>query len=330
MALGLQELMRPASIAGAVLTLLAITSTSGSEQARAETPPPPSVTDSLRTAANGSPVLLVLVDRAVQARSADGKLSREIAKAPVQKAVYDPTLDLLWVRRSDRLEVIDLRQSAPAAIPIATGLGHEGEFVIQMKGGRTLRAPTVCDVAGSVIVKWTAPVSIKTDGFDENGPPHPRLVGAPWLTKELGRARRQVAHERLELPVADQKPAMKLADLIGKCPDPGTCGTAVDFGKTGWQLVYTGEDEGEDCRHYRCLLRDSTNGKVGKPPRPGEWSTEPSEATIGQCGLYRFDPSGRWYAIGRKLCSAEKECIDLGAAQPIGWLDGGPDVGTDG
>jgi hypothetical protein len=286
----------------------------------------------LRTDAVGSPVLLFLVhETGVEARSADGKLHRKIVTGPVQDAVYDAKLDLLLLRREGRGEIVDLRQAKPKPKPIVTDMGNLGEFSVHTPDDRTLQGPGVCVVPGSIDVLWADPPSVKILGFDEGEPPAPKLVGAAWLAKELKRVPRAVTVQKATLPLFGVEPVVKLPRRVAKCDEEGKeCGTAVPFGASGWQLVFAGEDEGADCRHYRCLLRDPATGKFGKPPLPAKWSDDAKPALIGECGLYRFDSSGKWYAIGTKLCEVGGACQTVKGMEPLGWIDGEQDVGTSG
>ncbi|HEX3696363.1 MAG TPA: hypothetical protein VH374_13355 [Polyangia bacterium] len=341
--------MKPAGTIAALLLLCFGGLSTGCQDARAQMPsargdkpadsaPPPataknaagSLTDAVRDAAAGSPVLLVLSDNAVEARSADGKFKRVIVPGPVQQAIYDPALDLLWVRRLNSIEVWDLRQPKPKAVPVIAAVSEEGEFTVEMKGNRSLRLPSACVVSGTTQLKWVKPPSVGLLGFDEGEPPKPRLVGGPWLNAQFERTARPLTITRADLPAFGTKPVVDLPASVGKCDEPGQCGTAVPFGATGWNLVYAGESPGEDCRHFRCLLHDPATGKFGKPPLPARWLPAAKGAAIGECGLYRFDSSGKWFAIGGKLCTAGGTCADLGDATPLGWIDGERDIGTTG
>jgi hypothetical protein len=303
----------------------------GCDYAQAQPAPPASTAafaDTLRKAAGAQPVFFLLADGAVEARSVEGALRRTIVSAPVQEGLYDAALDLLWVRREGRLEVVDLRKANPVPVPIVADMGDEGEFVIETRDKRTLRIPGVCVVRGSVEVKWVDHPSVHVRGFDEGEPPKPRLVGANWLKQELKRDRRDVKLERATLPAFGATPVVKLPKKLAKCASPAECGTAIPFGGSGWQLVYAGEDQGEDCQHYRCLLRDPATGKFGKPPVPATWLPNVNSSVIGSCGPYRFDLSGKWYSSENQLCAAGGTCRALGAALMLGWLDGEQDVGT--
>ena len=303
----------------------------GCSRAQAQQPlqaPPATFTDTLRKAAGEQPVFFLLSSGAVEARSADETMKRSIVPAPVQEALYDAALDLPWVRREGRLEVVDFRKANPAPVPIVANMGDEGEFVILTKDKRSLRIPGVCVVRGSIEVKWLNHPSIRVRGFDEGEPPQPRLLGANWLVQELKRGAREIKVERVTLPVFSEGPTVKLPRKLAKCATPGQCGTAVGFGGSGWQLVYAGEDQGEDCQHYRCLLRDPATGRFGKPPLPTTWSPTANAALVGDCGPYHFDQSGKWYGTDTQLCATGGTCRPLGDAVMLGWLDGGQDVGT--
>jgi hypothetical protein len=327
MALGIQALIQRPLVALLLVAagLLACNHAQAQQPLRA---PTATLADTLRKAAGEQPVFFLLAGGAVEARSANESMKRSIVAAPVQEALYDAALELLWVHREGRLEVVDLRKANPTPVPIVANMGDEGEFVIQTKDKRTLRIPDACVVRGSIEVKWLDHPSVHLRGFDEGEPPKPRLVGTNWLVQELKRGAREIKVERVTLPVFGTSPTVKLPKRLAKCAAPAQCGTAVPFGGSGWQLVYAGEDDGEDCQHYRCLLRDPATGRFGRPPLPATWSPTANTAVIGSCGPYRFDLSGKWYGTGNQLCATGGTCRTLGDALMLGWLDGGQDVGT--
>lgn len=314
-----------------VAPLLVAAGLAGCNHAQAQQPSPAPVAsfaDTLRKAAAGQPVFFLLAAGVVEARSVNDTVRRSVVAAPVQEALYDPALDLLWVRREGRLEAVDLRKANPTPVPIVADMGEEGEFVVRTKGKRILRIRGECVVRGSIEVKWFDHPSVNLLGFDEGEPPKPRLVGANWLVQELDRGVREVKVQRTSLPALGAPPIVKLPKKVARCATPAQCGTAVPFGGSGWQLVYAGEDDGEDCQHYRCLLRDPATERFGKPPLPATWLPTANSTVIGSCGPYRFDLSGKWYGTETQLCATGGACRSLGDALMLGWLDGEQDVGT--
>jgi hypothetical protein len=283
-----------------------------------------------RKASHGAPVLLVIVDDAVEARSADGSFKAVIAPGPVGGAVYDPELQLLWVRRVGQLEVWDLTQDKPKAIPILADAPDQGDFAIE-RGDHQVHPPGTCVVPGTMTVKWSKHPSVEIKGFDEmDSPPQPRLVGAAWLAKEAARPLRSVPAARAPLPAPPAKANVSIPRAVGKCTSPGDCGSGVPFGETGWTLVVASQEPGSDCQHFRCLLHDPQAKTFGKPPRPAKWKPEAQKSMLGDCGLYRFEAGGKWFAVNDQVCAVGGACSTVAkSAQAIGWLDGGRDVGTD-
>ncbi|MFL5304373.1 MAG: hypothetical protein ACJ8F1_04140 [Polyangia bacterium] len=247
----------------------------------------------------------------IEARSADGHFKSTLTPGPLDEAVYDASLELLWIRRVGVLEVLDLRQEKPKAIPILADAPDEGDFQI-VRGDHVVRPPGMCIVPGTTTITWTKRPSVKVKGFDEmDTPPHPRLEGAAWLAKQFDRPARDVPSARLGLPAA--------ADQGG-----------VPFGRTGWSLVVAAEDPGSDCAHYRCLLHDPRTKTFGKPPAPAQWKPEARRSMLGDCGLYRFEAGGKWFAINNQVCAVGGSCWTVAkSAQVLGWLDGEQDVGAD-
>jgi hypothetical protein len=289
----------------------------------------PGFSAALRRAAGGSPVLLAMVDNAVEARSADGKFKLVVAPDPVQDAVYDAELELVWVRRIGQLEVWDLREEKPKAIPILADAADDGDFWID-HGLHQVSPGGQCDVSSTMIVRWTKHPFVEVVGLDENAAPRPRLVGSLWLTEQFSRPLRSVAQTRTDLPALLDKTHVVIPRKVGTCADPEDCGGGVPFGNTGWLLVVAAEAPGADCRHFECVLYDPRTKKFGKPPLPGKWKASAQKAMLGECGRYRFEPSGRWFAIHEQVCAVGGTCSTLAeSARVIGWLDGEADVGTD-
>jgi hypothetical protein len=284
-----------------------------------------------RKAAGTTPLLIAIVGDAVELRSADGAFKTPLARGPVASAVYDASLELVWVRRLGQLEVWDLRQEKPKAIPILADAADEGTFDIQ-RGDHHVGPGGMCIVPGTMTVHWSKRPTVEILGFDEmDSPPHPRLVGAAWLAKEFARKSRAVPSAKAPLPgPASKESRVPIPRTVGRCSTPDDCGSSVPFGSTGWTLVVGKEDPGADCQHYRCLLFNPATKSFGKPPMPTDWKPAAQKSMLGDCGLYRFDATGKWFAIDDQVCAVGGTCSTLGkSAQVVGWLDGENDVGTD-
>ena len=279
----------------------------------------------LRKGAGGAPVLLAIVNAAVEARSADGKFKLLIAPGPLDDAVYDAALELIWVRRPGTLEVWDLREQKPKAIPILTDAVDQGDFTIE-RGNHDVNAGGMCEVTATMTIKWSRHPSVEIVGYDD--PPQPRLVGAAWLRAEFERPLRPVSLTRSD-PMLTDESHVRVPRKVGTCSYPPYCGRGVPFGNTGWTLAIASEEQG-DCEHLACVLYDPRAKKFGKPPLPEKWKPSAQKSMLGACGLYRFELGGKWFAVEDQVCAIGGSCSTLAdSARVIGWLDGEHAVGTD-
>lgn len=279
------------------------------------------LSDQLRTEAKASPILFVVGERGVVARSVDGRVDRPIVSGEIEQAILDAELELLWVVRTDRLEILDLREPAPNPVLIVSNMNPDAELMIERKAlGLSPTMPTnTCDINSAVRIQLGPKPSLEVIG-DRNKNAPPTLVGAAWIASQSRRQPRTSTRiERTTFPSA--RATLPLPTSVAKCGDePTLCGQSVPFGATGYHLVFAGEDEGADCRHYRCLILDPSSKKTGKPPVPKSWSKTITQKSVGLCGPYRFAPSGKTFLTKNQQCTKTK-CIELGGTA-IGWLDG--------
>jgi hypothetical protein len=281
----------------------------------------------LRKGAGGAPVLLAIVNDAVEARSADGTFKLVIAPAPAADAVYDAALELIWVRRLGQLEVWDLREDKPKAIVILADAPDLGDFTIE-RGNHLLSPRGMCDVTGTMTIKWSKHPSVAIVGYDDAEPLRPRLVGSAWLASQFDRPLRSVSLTRAD-PSLTAVSHVWVPRKVGTCSDPQDCGRGVPFGNTGWTLVVVSEEQG-DCEHFGCVLYAPRTKRFGKPPLPEKWKPNAQKSMVGECGLYRFEPEGKWFVVTNQVCAVGGTCSTLAElARVIGWLDGERDVGTD-
>ncbi|MDX2051493.1 MAG: hypothetical protein SFV15_03820 [Polyangiaceae bacterium] len=272
--------------------------------------------------ATADPVALVLVNRELSVRTVAGKFSRKL-DVRADAALFDGARDLVWVRDGDRVSVVDLRLTLPYAIPIIVGLPSAAKFSIDIRG-ENVASPDLCTRDLDVTLVWKDEPALATIGW-EASEVEPKIVGQKWLRHEL---RRPALAKAERITFGSTQTLVPLAAGLPRCAQEGQkCGLAVAFGKTGWQLVYAGYDEPEDCAHPRCVLYNPKTRKFSKPYPPFSWGVL-SEEVVGGCGNFRFEPSGRFFLHAGEACSVER-CVDLGGTD-LGWLGANLDVGFEG
>lgn len=233
-------------------------------------------------------------------------------------ALYDPELELVWLRDGDALSVLDLRRPQPEVVAVARGLPTVNRFSIE-RGDHLIETEDGCDLP-TVDLDWTDEPEIASELAESSGL---RIVATNWLQTELGRRtrapveRREFADQRVRLP-------RKRLD----CEDPSACGSTIAFGHAETDLVLVQEKMGGDCLQRACLIRDRQTDRYGTPPRPGSWS-QPQDAASGSCGPYLFDAAGENFLFGRWLCERAGTCIEL-SGRALGWTHPGPIIGAPG
>jgi len=86
--------------------------------------------------ATGEPVLLMLVPGgSLIAVTPSGAFKRTLSAGPIDDAIFDPPHDIVWLRRDDRVEALELRKSAAAPIVIADRIPVPADFSVVHQHG---------------------------------------------------------------------------------------------------------------------------------------------------------------------------------------------------
>ena len=285
----------------------------------------------LRTRAGDQPVLLVRKpDGAVVGQTPDGKVSLPLITDAPADVLLDPGFELLWLHRKDSVDVVDLRQAKPVAIPIARGLPPDAGFVVSVDDGgdglRSVFRQPGCERDMVVNLQWLSVPSLEL--IDKpRGKGTFTKAGKEWL-----RANRERGGER-RLDLADfagsgEPSKVTLPPKVAHCFRPGDCGHWLPFGPGGWRLVLTGMQAKDRCHLHQCLIFDPKTNNFASPVEPKKWG-KADEVQQGSCGPFEFDQAGHFYLSGSKACSVQGGCTDLGG-EAIGWMKPGAMVGEPG
>lgn len=270
-------------------------------------------------AAKGYPVLLAIDDQGrLVARMIDNSFSQVIAPGPYGDAAIDASLDLVWLRKDDRLEVLDLRTADPPQLAIsfpAKALEQLGQHLAQppkwtMDTGVTFQVGSGCSGGAGIKLDWAA---------GGGSPDHPGFrADHAWFA----------AHDKRE-----QNPALdpyaksnqyKIPRDVGTCAADvkkneiakSECGIAYPFGALGPELVVvTANPDAPSCQQeQRCQLYDPATKKYA--PVPG---FDEDDLDAPTCGPFLFSPDERAYLMKNKVCDVK--CVAVGKLA-IGWIKG--------
>jgi hypothetical protein len=256
-----------------------------------------------------------LPSQAIELRTPSG------ARTFVQRAegvLYDPALELLWIRNDAQLSVIDLRKSSAVPELVARDVPSVNRLQVN-RADSSVEREDGCDLP-SLSLEWEATPHIEGELVDATSA---RIVNGAWLSAELHRrstpagVRRTFSDSRAPVP-------QELMD----CQDPEQCGATVPFGALGWQLVLVQEQMGGDCYQRACLLFDPASGLFASTLKPHEWRSA-RDTPRGPCGPFRFDESQTKYLVEDRLCLPGRGCQKLGGTA-LGWLTSGDTVGEPG
>jgi hypothetical protein len=290
--------------------------------------PPRSWITELREQARGEPMFLYKKKQGgIAARTIGGTLARDLVAAAPREAMFDPAVDLLWIRGDDRLDVIDLREAAPTVVAVASGLPTLAPIEITMtgqggEGDYTVERPSSCDVGARIELKWATPPELFVTSEEMNTP---TLVGRPWLVANIHREKRP-ASRLVEFLTAEEPQRVRLPKTLARCDDPDDCGMGLQFGATGWVLVLVHATGGGDCQHSSCLLYDRRTKTFASPRAPTNWRP-PGKIAPTSCGPFRFDAAGSNYLSKSAVCSPRNGCTELDG-EAIDWIDRGAWVGV--
>jgi hypothetical protein len=286
-------------------------------------------TDSSADAHDHQLFLTLSREGAIVVRSLDGKQNKTVARGPFNEAVLDPDLDLVWARRNDRLEVIDLRENESGVRLIATGIPPGTKWSILRHLGaefHVIAPASVCEQEHEVALSWDQPSRISDLGAGSGAVISATIVDGGWLDQEYGRrVNRSAARADYSAPTL---PRIPLPELRADCDEPDDCGRYVPFGGSGLRLVMIQSRSGADCVHYACLAQDSATGQFATPPALKSWGMA-DQAVPGPCGPYRFDLTQRFLLYGDLVCTLAGHCEQVDG-QTLGWRRPGPTVGTEG
>lgn len=261
---------------------------------------------------------------ALELRALGSAFKRRLAEH-ADLVLYDPKLELVWLRASDQLSVLDMRESPSDGmrpVPIASEVDEAPELVVD-RGVDSIQLENGCDLSPILTLHWEQPPWWDTTEQERSD----EIAGRAWLERERTRKSRTPS-QRVVLGLdSDEHSRVKLPRTRLHCEDKELCGASVPFpGSTHQRLVITDQSEG-DCQHLQCLLFNSENGTFGTPPVPKAWGSAQS-AESGSCGPYRFNTDGSAFLVDDQLCTAGA-CQPLGGTA-VGWLDPGTVVGASG
>jgi len=290
------------------------------------TAPPPTaagkeIRASLIEAAAGKPVLLALDGKGqLVARTADGAFTRVLLPGPYGDAAPDAERDLVWLRDDHKLDVLDLRGKAFAAVTVVTF----PDKAMEKLGQHITEPPMWTDKFVSVML---ASPCAKATGlrleWDHNGESTAdwakgfRAVAKDWFTAEQKRAKHPLGPD----PFPSTAKKHKVPGNVGTCRvdakeeyGKSRCGQAIPFGATGAELVVVGADA-ERCPASQCQLYDPKTKKFS--PVPG---LDPADEAAPSCGPFLFNSTGTAYLIKDQACP-DNHCGTSGKLA-IGWLEG--------
>jgi hypothetical protein len=268
----------------------------------------------------------IVLGAALEVRSLEPGIAPITLAAPVEAALYDAALGLVWVQSGGGLGVIDLRAASWAEIPIARGLppGHHLIILNERQPGATLTPESSCDPNNRLVLEWGPRPALRVD--DSVRPTQVALDprGQRWLLEHAERPV-QSPPQRYHLGLAERRIPLDRAKL--DCDQSEECGKALPLPPrgAGTELVLVQSRRGADCNHYACLLHDPRTGTFATPPLGPTWS-DASAATRGSCGLYLFNREEAAYLVGSLVCQSGQLCVASGGAG-LGWLEPGPIIG---
>lgn len=286
--------------------------------------------DQLRAAAKGKRAAVFYAGKDGVGLFIAGAGATSLSSDAADAAAYEPRLGLLWYVAGGTLKVLDLRASSPKPVAIVKGIPEGVKIAIHRgKGPKAMRTLIGSAMTNETLeLRWatTSELAAKAEVEEEADKTllakmrKATLAGASWLGTQANRS----ADDRLHLRFK----ASKVAGLDTSCDNRDACYQAMDFGKSGWQLVVTEYSCGDAC-HSGCLLYDPKTKKVAQPkssPTP-TWVAPSEIEGSGACADYRFAAGGGSYfrAGDDKLCVFGHTCEPL-PGKAVGMLEPGPAV----
>lgn len=245
-------------------------------------------------------------------------LASRVLVEHVDTALYDPALELVWMRDADRLLVLDLRAPKSTPVVIARGIPAVNRFSIEREPS-SVETEDGCDLP-AIALTWSK--SPELEGMLVDGPVG-RIENSSWLRAMLDR---QARHTGTRRSFSDDRIA--LPKKLLHCEEPSACASTVAFGGPDQQLVLVRETMGGDCFQRACLVRNRQTGLFASALQLSDWKPA-TETRPGPCGPFHFDEAQSSFLVGRWLCKSGERCVSL-EGTALGWLVPGDSVGEPG
>jgi hypothetical protein len=298
----------------------------GTGSGSAATTAPPSgkpLRETIAASAKGKPVLLAIDAKGqLIARTVDDSSTQVLLAGPYSDALHDDALDLVWLRRTAAIDVLDLRlPGSPAARTLVTAPDKVLEKLAEhfsepphwnMKDSVVINLGDACRQATGLVLDWSKG-GIGTATFSEGV----KVADKDWFAAQEHRAKQDVPAaftkklaKRHKVPKSAGTCHRDIKEELGK----DDCGRGLYFGETGGELVIASANA-EKCPAKQCRLYDASTKKYAAVP--GLDADDPDEHT---CGPFLFDRAGTSYLVNDKVCSGSV-CTSVGKLA-VGWLDG--------
>ncbi len=296
---------------------------------RAEAPRPPATSakpapvanaETAESSASANDQFLVVTDQhELVLRTA--KHTLRVLARDVANALYDPTLELVWVE-GESLGVVDLR--VPGAEPIVIVREWPGTSSLSISHPASLVSSNeTCDVGDLASLTWNE--NPKLERVAEQSSELP-LESKEWLRAQLERPARISAEDDYNLRTSESR--IEVPADIWRCGvSDDECGRVVRFGAHDLELVLAASLLG-DCWHPFCLFHDPRENQWSSPLPGDHWRGDAGNKP-GPCGDYAFDVSGDTFLNVNRLCGPGNNC-QLIDGHVLGWRNPGPIVGAPG
>jgi hypothetical protein len=286
--------------------------------------------EQLRKDAAG-PIAIVVRSGNLNAFIPSSDTEKTLVEQGVTHSAYDPLLEIVWYVQRDTLYALDLRADAVQPVEIARALGDTPfEIVVGDRVVATRRAE-YADQATLPRIVWGKAKLERAKQAD--------FVGASWMREQAKRKARAAPpvikakawKGKVALPADSCTCSSNSSEKECARESRKTCGKAVDFGQTGWQLVVVGMDnttssDGVDWSwRYRCLLFDPGTKDFSSLADPSSWG-RPGGLESYPCNGYAFEAGGKaWVQDIQVFCAAGARCHGP-SVEFLGWLDPGPTI----
>jgi hypothetical protein len=278
----------------------------------------------------GDGAFLVEERGAVLMRNISGASVRTLVATGAERPSYDPRVGVLWFRRAERLEALDLAD-AGGTVAIVDDMPA---LSFQAGRGKNVAHP-VCDACVTVSVVPPA-VGVTTEAKASGGEldaddyaqferdrkialeSHPRLAAtAAAFLARLGR-RTERGSPTLELGER-MWPLPRSARSHVRCA--GGCGRAAALDNLGWQLVVAGREC--DCMEDRCwatcVLYDPAAKTFARLSKPATFG---ADAKPERACHFVLDAAEAAYILDYNHVCTSAGCVTVGG-RILGWVEPG-------